>query len=204
MRRLAIVTVALVVVLFVASQLAIPPIESDRIASRLTVHGGSAHVELSAFPALRLLGGDGDSVRVRARGLTFALAPPASSLRRLDGFHDVDLALTDSQSGPFRLASASLTRKGGQPYRLTLDATVTGADLASYAGGQFGGELGSALGGLAGQVLPFAQQPIPVTVDTRLRSVGGRPAVVSAGGTIAGIPADPIIEAVADALAARV
>ena len=65
------------------------------------------------------------------------------------------------------------------------------------------GELGGALGGLAGEALPFGGTPVPLSLDVRIASDDGRSRVVSGGGTVAGLPVDPIARALASAVVAR-
>jgi hypothetical protein len=209
MRRLALVAVGILVALFVASQLLVAPYAEHRISSRLTADGGHATVELSAFPALRLLAGDGDRIRVRAEGIDLALATPLVTqpgrvLGRLDKFGSVDIRVGSANAGPFKLQSISLERSGGQPYRVSIDASATAADLATYTGGQIAGDIGGFLGSLAGSALPFSDEPVPIQVDSVVRSDGGRPVVVSSSGMIAGISIDPLVEALSVALAGRV
>ena len=92
MRRLALSALIIVAVIAVGSQFALPPIAEDRAADRLTDAGGSADVSISAFPALRLLFGDGDRIDVRGRGLTLpATGDQTGALDDLNGFTRVDI-----------------------------------------------------------------------------------------------------------------
>ena len=210
MRRIALAAVGVLVALFVASQLLVPPYVEHRVASRLTADGGHAQVQVSAFPAFTLLAGDGDRLRVRAQGINLALAIPVAGqtgprLDRLDKFGSVDIRITGANAGPFKLSSLSVTRTGGaHDYSVALDATTTAADLATYTGGQIAGDLGGLFGSFAGSALPFADEPVPIKVDSVVHSDGGTPAVVSTSGSIAGIPIDPLIQALSAALAGRV
>ena len=188
MRRFSIVAVIAVSVLAVAGQFAAPRIASDRIEKRLTSDGGSARAEVHAFPWPRLLFTDGDSVKVRARGITLPLVSPTEPvLRDLDGFDRVDLEVTDATAGPVRLETAALKRDEG-PYRAIIRGTVTPSDLARF---------------VTGFALPFGDQPVPLDLRAVLRSDRGRPRAVTAHGTVAGLPAGPLVEALAQALAGR-
>jgi hypothetical protein len=203
MRRVATLAVALVVVLLIASQFAIPPIADRAAEHRLTRDGGSADVHLSAFPAIRLLFTEGHSVRVRARGISLPLLPRNPKVfDDLDGFDEVDIEASDATMGPFRLTTLALARKGGGPYRATIRGTVTGRDLATFAGGQIGGPLGGFLGGLGGSAVPFGDTPVPLDLDAVLASVDGRAQAVAVHGSVAGVAAGPLVEAFAQALAA--
>src|SRR2546423_6828408 len=165
MRRLVILAVAIVALLLVLAQLLLPSYVEHRVEQRLVKQGGSANVQLSAFPAQRLLLRDGHSVRIRARGITTPLLTPGgSALQRLDGFGDVDVRVTAMHTGPFQVDSFALERNGdGDPYRATLAATVTASDLSAFAGGAVGGDLGAFLGGVAGGAPLRGDPPHPTS-----------------------------------------
>jgi hypothetical protein len=98
----------------------------------------------------------------------------------------------------------SLERDGGDaPYRVAVHGTVTARELATFGAGQIGGGLGGFLGGLMGGALPFGDDPVPIDLDAVVRSEDGRPRAVTVHGTVAGVPAGPLVEALALALAGR-
>ena len=203
-RRLSIVAAVAVLGLLVAAQFALPPIAEHEAEKRLTKDGGTADVQLSAVPAVRLLFREGDRLRVRARGVDLPIVrPDEQMLKDLDGFDQVDVAVTDAHAGPFRLSSVTLTRDGDSPYRTAIHGTVNGRDLGTFAGGQVGGPIGGFFGGLAGGAMPFGDEDIPVDLTAVIRSDGGRPRAVTANGTVGGVPAGPLVEALAQALAGR-
>jgi hypothetical protein len=205
MRRAAVIAAAVLIALLVLSQLLLPPYLEGRVKDRLTRNGGTADVSLSAFPALTLLFGSGDEAKVHASGLSLDVGKATNKpLDRLDGFDKVDVEVTASTAGPFRVSDLTLERDNGDdPYATTVHATVSGHDLATYAGGRLGGALGGFLGGLAAGAVPFASTSIPVDVDATVVSDSGRPHVESANGSIAGLPAGPLLEALADAVGQR-
>ena len=208
MHRMAILAVAgLIALLAVLSQLLVPRIAEREVEKRLTRHGGHARVHLSALPAVRLLLKEGDGVRVRASGLVTPPPDPAgssSALDDLDGFDTVDIQVIGTRMGPLTIARLTLKRTGAdEPYTATVQATVTGADLATYAGGQLGGGLGGFLGGLAGAATPGASIEFPVDVGATLVSDNGRLRASAVTGSVAGLPAGPLVEALTAALAAR-
>jgi hypothetical protein len=206
MHRMVILTVAGLLALLVAVQVALPPLLARQAERQLTKHGGHAHVELSAIPAPRLLFKEGDSLKVRATGLVTPPVDPTSksTLSDLDGFNHVDIQVVGMQMGPLTIARLTLQRDGGDAaYRATVQATVTAADLSTYAGGQIGGGLGGFLGGLAGSAMPGSAVPIPIDVDATLRSDEGRIRATQVNGSVAGFPAGPLVEALAAALAGR-
>jgi len=203
--KIAAIVAGVVALLFLVSQLAIPPIVEDEVAERLTENGGSADVDVSAFPALRLLASDGKRIEVRARDLRVDLErPDPKAFEKLDGFGEVDVSVVDSRAGPFRIERFSIERDGGgDDYAVEMTGAVTGEELASYAGEQVGGPLGRFLGGAAGNAIPGGESEIPIQVDLDLSSNGGRPEFESGGGTVAGIPLDPLVEIVAQAIVER-
>jgi hypothetical protein len=124
--------------------------------------------------------------------------------QNLDGFGKVHIHLTDVTAGPFDTRSFALDRnKGSADYNLALQASVRPSDLATYLGSQAGGALGGLFGGIAGGLVPGGTQPVPVSVNATVQSRGGNPVVQSGGGTLAGVPVGPLLEALAVAVVAR-
>src|SRR3954451_6261841 len=199
MRRISIVAAIALFVLAVAGQFVAPRIAANQVEKRLTKDGGTATASVSAFPWPRLLFHEGDSLKVRARGIQLPLITADTKvLSGIEGFDDVDIQVTDATAGPFRMSRLTLQRSGGNnAYRTTLSGTTTARAVATFAGGQAGGALGGFLSGLAGGALPFGDQTVPFDFDTTLRSQGGRPQAVTVTGNVAGFPAGPLAEAVA-------
>src|SRR4051812_24846428 len=116
MRRFAIrlgISLALVPLVLVGSQFLLPPILEKRVADRVTDHGGTAKVELSAFPSLRLLFGGGNKLVVTARGLSVDLQQNQRDVfRQLDDFSHVSITVLDSRAGPFTIRSFRVQRTG--------------------------------------------------------------------------------------------
>jgi len=207
MRRNAIVTAAVVIALLgLGSQIAIPAYVSSEVEDRLTEKGGSAHVEVHAFPAVGLIGGRGGSIDIRGRGLTFDFPTEnADVFDRLDGFDEVDAELTQVRTGPFRVERFELKRgdRSGN-YRMVMQASATPGDLGQYGASQVGGPLGGFLGRFAGNgLLPFGNDPIPVSIDAVVRSDSGRVRVVSSSGDLAGLSVGPLAATLAGAVVAR-
>ena len=204
MRRVAIVAGACLVLLLVVAQFALPPLAENEAEERLTRDGGTAAVDIDAIPAIRLLVKDGGLVRVRARGIELPLVDPGERvLAEVDGFDEVDVRATDSRSGPLRFDELTFTRaEGARAYRTTLAGTVAPRDLGAWAGDRMAGPLGGLFGGLAGNALPYGDRPVPLDLDATIRSADGRPQAVTVDGSVAGIPAGPLAEVLAEALAA--
>jgi hypothetical protein len=201
MHRLAIPLGSTLVVLLVASQFVIPPYLEHRVANRLTGHGGSADVELSAIPALRLLFGHGDELDIRASGLSVDLEPGQRDVfRQLDDFSEVTIAVTDSRAGPFTIRSFHVRRQADHSYAVTVAGDGTAGDVARYAGGSLAGGFGQALAGLAAAALGNASLEIPFNAGMTLDTSGGTVQATAVTGEVAGFPAGPLAQIVANAL----
>jgi hypothetical protein len=200
MRRWGIVAAAVVVFVAVASQLLLPTLGERRVEDRLTEGGGSADVTLGAFPAVRLLFDDGERLEVSADGLDLDLDPETEVFDRLDGFSIVDVSIERSRAGPFELEKFELTRDGSGPYRLTSTGTTSAAALTEYGFERF--ELpGESIAGLIlDRLLGDSDVSVPVDLDMELTSDDGRVRVVSGGGTVAGVEAGPLAQAITSAI----
>jgi hypothetical protein len=206
MRRNAIVTVAvLIAVAALGSQIAIPAYVSSQVEDRLTENGGTAHVEVDSLPAVELIGGKGDRIKIRGRDLRFDLPTQSSEVfDRLDGFDEVDARLESVRTGPFRVERFVLSRGEGEgTYRMTMQASSTPQELTDYAADRLGAPFNGFMGRFATGLLPWDDNPVPVTLEAQVRSNEGRPVVVSASGDIAGLPVNPIAERLVAAVVNR-
>jgi hypothetical protein len=200
--RWLIVAALVILAAGVASQLAIPPLAANHIEGRLTEGGGTADVSLSAFPAVRLLFGDGKRIEVRGNGLDLALERRTEVLGELDGFDEVDVRLDDFRAGPFDMRAFELTRDGsGATYHFVSRGGSTAAAVAGYGAERLGLLGGPFLSALAGQLT--GNRPFPIDLDMQLRSEDGRVVVVSGGGTIAGVPAGLLAQVITAAIVVR-
>ena len=204
MPRVVAVSAVVVVVLLGAAQLALPAIAERRIEDRLERDGGSAKADVSAFPALRLLFGDGDSLEVTGSGLRVDPTAQQDVLARIDGFDEVDVALAQVDAGPFQVEAFELARgEGERDYSVEVAGTTSGREFARYVGSRAGGPLGGLLGDLATGGLPAAGSEIPVDVSAAIRSREGEIETRDARGTVAGIPAGPLVDLVVEAVVRR-
>jgi hypothetical protein len=201
MRLVVIAIAALVLVVVVASQLALPRIAERQVTNRLTAGGGEASVSVSAFPAARLLFNDGARFEVRASGLDLDLTRQTEVFDRLDGFGEVDIAIDDFSAGPFALQSFTLIRSGSAPYSFTSRGQAAPADVVDFGVDRLGLPGGGILGDLAGQAL--GNVPVPFALDLELASNDGRIVVVAGGGTVAGLPAGPLAQLLTAAIVVR-
>ena len=186
--KISIVAAIALAVLAAAGQFVAPRIASSQIEKRLTKQGGSATAEVHAFPWPRLLFNEGSSVKVKADGVELPLISPSRKvLGELDGFNNVDIDVTNATAGPMRVTHLTLRKHDG-PYELSIQGSVSPSDVAAF---------------LTGFSLPFANEPVPIDLTATIRSDGGRPDVVATHGSVAGLPAGPLVEALAQALAGR-
>jgi hypothetical protein len=186
--KISIVAAIALAVLAAAGQFVAPRIAARQVEKGLTKDGGSAHAEVHAFPWPRLLFSEGSSLKVRAEGIELPLVSPTKPvLQQLDGFDTVDVEVTDSSAGPMRVSHLSLKKTSG-PYETHVTGSVSPSDVAAF---------------LTGFALPFGNEAVPIDLTATIRSDNGRPHAVAAHGTVAGLPAGPLVEALAQALAGR-
>jgi hypothetical protein len=202
--RIAAIVGAAVLLLLVVSQLVLPGLGEKAIRDRLTANGGVATVSISAFPAARLLWGDGDSLRIDGDGLNLSIDTNGDPqvLDALDSFGDVEIVLNDIEAGPFKVDSFVLARHGNGPYSLRAQTSTSAADLAHYGIDQ--ADLPG--GGIVGTILDFTVvggKDVPVDLDLEMASDDGRIAVIDGGGTVAGLPTGPLAELITRAIAIR-
>jgi hypothetical protein len=201
MRRFAIRLGIPLLVLLVASQLALPPYAEHRVAGRLTEHGGNADVNLSAFPALRLLFGRGGGLSIDASGLSVDLTPGQEDVfKQLDDFAHVNVEVSDSRAGPFTIGGFRVQRAASHVYDVAVAGDGTAGDVARYAGSQLGGGFGQALAGLAASALGGFDQTIPFDARMQIVTNSGVPQARNVDGSVAGLPAGPLAQVVANAL----
>src|SRR4051812_48868275 len=198
MRRLGLVIGGVVVVLLVASQFVIPALAEHVAAGRLTKHGGHAEVSIDSFPALRLLFGHGDSLRVDGRGVDLP-TEGEHDLDRLDKFGGVHGRLRDSRGGPVAIRGFRLDRADGDAsYPARLSGATTPREVAAFLGSRAGGALGGLFGDLAAGTALGERSS--TRVPLRLRANVTDEGVYAAGGTVAGVPAGPLFQLVLDAV----
>ena len=189
------------IALLVISQFAIPPLIENRAEDRLTEHGGTADVQMRAIPSLRLLFGSGRSLEIKGKGLSVDLEAQQSEVfSRLDDFKDVKVAISDSRAGPFTIRSFYIQGAGDHTYDVIVSGDASAGDVATYAGGRLAGGFGQALAGLAAGTLGVGNQPIPFDARMKIDTSSGTPTAEDVVGQVAGFPAGPLAQIVANAL----
>ena len=165
-RRIAAAGIGVVVLLVVLAQVLLPGIAADRISSRLARYGHVRSVDVTAWPAVELLWGTADSVRVRASDLTFALSQTGHVLGEASGAHDIDMTAARVRVGPLELSEVSFQKRGAQlvARALASEAAVAAAlppgvriRLLRSEGGSVEVGVGGALFGVGGEIDALAQ-----------------------------------------------
>lgn len=101
-----------VLVLLALAQLLLPRIAANRVSARVGRYGSVTSVSVSAWPALKLLWGDADSVHVRARSLSLKPAQVAKLLWEGRGAASLQISAQSLQLGKLRLSDAALSKHG--------------------------------------------------------------------------------------------
>jgi hypothetical protein len=111
-RRLLLSLAGAVLVVLVLAQVLLPRIAASEISSRVARYGSVESVSVSAWPALKLLWGRADSVRVKARSL--ALEPAQAAKLLWEGRHVAreDISAERVKVGSLQLSDASLHKRG--------------------------------------------------------------------------------------------
>jgi hypothetical protein len=191
----------LIVALGIVTQFALPPYLEHRVANRLTEHGGTARVQLSAVPAATLFFGHGRELDITAKNLSVDLLEGQRDVfARLDRFKDARVIIQDSRAGPFQVSSFVLRRLRAHQFDVLVIAEATAGDVARYAGGQLGGGFGQALAGLATGAIGAFERPVPVHVRMKVDSSEQPPRASDVIGEVAGLPAGPLAAVVTNAL----
>jgi hypothetical protein len=128
----------------VLAQVFLPRIAASRISSRVGRYGTVESVSVKAWPAVQLLWGSVDSVRVRAGTLVLSPAQAAELLWEARGTASMDLSADSVQLGSLRLSDASVRKRGSA---LTAAASTTEADVGAALPPGFGVRLLRSEGG---------------------------------------------------------
>jgi hypothetical protein len=124
--RVALATAGGVVLLLVVAQLALPSLAERRLRDRLERSGTVERVEISAFPAVKLLWHRADDVTVRMGRLRTGSGRFADLLSSTRDADDVDASAAEQRILTLRMLDPRLRKRGD---KLTLSARVTYADL---------------------------------------------------------------------------
>jgi hypothetical protein len=119
------------VLVLVLAQVFLPAIAASRVRSRVGKYGTVKSVTVKAWPAIKLLWGHADSVRVTAGNLTMSPAQTAKLLVQARGVESMNLTAENVEEGPLRLQDASFQKHGKA---LVAQASTTHADVGEALG----------------------------------------------------------------------
>jgi hypothetical protein len=125
MRALVLLAV-LAVALLALAQLLLPGIAASRISSRVGRYGHVLSVHVSAWPALELLWGSADSVRVRAGTLKLTPAQSAKLLWEGRGVDRLDVSAPSVMEGTLRMSDVRLRKRARE---LSASASLSQQDV---------------------------------------------------------------------------
>lgn len=107
-----VVALAVVLVLLAVAQLVLPGLAAQRVRSRLGRNAVVDSVQVRAFPAVKLLWGDADTVRVRLSSLRADNRRATDLLSSASGVSRLDVAVGKLVDGPLVLRDVVLTKRG--------------------------------------------------------------------------------------------
>jgi hypothetical protein len=110
--RVALWLLGAVVVLLGLAQLFLPKLAASRISSRVGRYGKVTSVHVSAWPAVKLLWGEADSVDVRAKHISVSVSETGKLLHEAKGVHDLDLFAGEAREGPLQVSDVRMQKRG--------------------------------------------------------------------------------------------
>jgi hypothetical protein len=144
--RIALWLLGVLVVLLGLAQLLLPKLAAGRISSRVGRYGKVTSVHVSAWPAVKLLWHDADSVDVRASQLSVSPSQTAELLDEAKGVGDLDLRAESAREGPLPVSDVRLQKRGDELHAV---AFASSADVEAALPAGFGVQL---LGSSEGKV----------------------------------------------------
>lgn len=126
LKRALLAAAAVVVVLLVVAQFVLPGVAARSLRDRLSKSGQVVEVEVSAFPAIKLLWHQADRVVVRMQQYRSDTGRLSSLLNQAGDADSIDASVTELSAGLLTLRNATLRKRGDQ---LSGSARVTEDDL---------------------------------------------------------------------------
>ena len=114
--RIALGLLAVAALVLVLAQIFLPGIAASRIRSRVARYGSVESVHVEAWPAIELLWGHADKVRVSARRLALTPAQTASLVAQASGAHELTASSQEVREGQLRLTDVQLLKHGSSLY----------------------------------------------------------------------------------------
>ncbi len=142
--RIAAALVGVSILVLALAQALLPRIAVSRISSRVGRYGTVQSVSVKAWPAVEMLWGSVDSVRVRVKRIALSPAQAAKLLWEARGVASMDVSAESAQVGSLRLTDASLHKRGSS---LTAEALTSAADVHAALPAGFGVQLLRSEGG---------------------------------------------------------
>lgn len=118
--RIAIASLAAIAALLVLAQLLLPVIAEHRVRDRVGRYGTVKSATVKAWPAVKLLWGDVDEVRVKAGALKLTPAQSAALVAEAHGATKVAASAEVVREGPLRLTQVRLLKHGSALYGVGL------------------------------------------------------------------------------------
>jgi LmeA-like phospholipid-binding len=125
-RLIALAVAGVVLLVLIVAQLTLPTIAEQELRDQLSQSGTVLQVKVSAFPAIKLLWHQADSVVVRMGRYGSGAGALGYRLGQTAGVSKLDASVHEFHSGALRLHEATLRKRGSE---LTGSATVMNADL---------------------------------------------------------------------------
>jgi len=110
------------------AQVFLPRIVASRISSRVRRYGTVNSVSVSAWPAVELLWGHADTVKVSVKSLRVSPSQTAKLLWEARDVSSLDMTAESAQEGPLRLTDVSLRKRGGA---LSAEGRASQADVTA-------------------------------------------------------------------------
>jgi hypothetical protein len=127
-RLIALGVAGLVLVVLIVAQLVLPGIAANRVRDELARSGTVLSVKVSAFPAIKLLWGDADTVVIRLGSYRSGSSEVGSRLGGVGGVGTIDVSAQEFDSGVITLRDAVLHKRGSE---MTGSAAIMESDLRS-------------------------------------------------------------------------
>jgi hypothetical protein len=111
-RLLLAVLLGVAALVLVLAQLFLPGIAASRVSARVGRYGKVESVSVTAWPAVKLLWGSVDSVRVQAGALALSASQAAKLAWEAHGVARMDVMAASVRLGSLHVRDASLTKRG--------------------------------------------------------------------------------------------
>jgi hypothetical protein len=173
-----------VVLVLVLAQLLLPRIAASVVSSRIGRYGKVESVSVHAWPALKIVWGSVDSIRVRAKSLTLSPAQAAKLLWESRGVARMDMSVRSIHVGSLRVSSATLSKRGDA---LSASADASDADVNAALPANTEMQLARSEHGEVEVLASGGIFGVGVTVKALAQAIGGKLVVHPLGFLIGGL-----------------